>query len=626
MTACPTGTDFGGITATTGTGTASGHHASSATQWSNPVGNGSTESFSSNNWAIGDYYQFGGASTVGLMDIGLYWDQTRSSTGPSDFKVQYSLDGTSFLDTGVNYIVPADTWSSGGTPQTTSMFFADLRSITALENDSDVFFRLVATSAPSSTGGSNRIDNVRIVHNFDPPIIVPPPPKELPQAGDVVIGLGISSSANTVKMIRGENPVVGGGTLVGSPWTSDGFVRGIEFDNKNGTLHNVKGNLLATDEGGTSVTGTPPSATISIFSGEILSFATQGDPEALPAAQVIGNTRTGMDAIGHTGGVTLTRLSGLSVSPDNLKVAVAGMDTGKVLVYDYTAGNSLGTGALLEDGRETSAIMPLAVLDDPNVTGTQGNTNRYGTAWKDNDTVLALSSNGELYSVNATTMATTLQTTLGITLLDSVHTSLAYNPDVAEGTEDDYIYAVHSAFNESSDPQSRNRLFILDPTDYSLVNQVDLSTLDTYPITATATGATAREISLDEDGNLFISTFGSGVFVIPGINDDPLNVANPVLWHQSTTFSSFLGMDIGFAPPEEADADYNEDGTINAADYVAWRKIPSLFGGDPGYDLWKQQFGQASPGAGGGGAVPEPTGAVLLAIGMALFCGKRRIG
>jgi hypothetical protein len=73
------------------------------------------------------------------------------------------------------------------------------------------------------------------------------------------------------------------------------------------------------------------------------------------------------------------------------------------------------------------------------------------------------------------------------------------------------------------------------------------------------------------------------------------------------------------------DADYNEDGVIDAADYVAWKKTPSAFGGDPaGYDLWKQQFGQASPGAGGGGAVPEPTTIGLVLIGLAALAARRR--
>jgi hypothetical protein len=73
----------------------------------------------------------------------------------------------------------------------------------------------------------------------------------------------------------------------------------------------------------------------------------------------------------------------------------------------------------------------------------------------------------------------------------------------------------------------------------------------------------------------------------------------------------------GVAPAVQpvASGDYNSDGLINAADYVAWRKLQSQFGGEPGYQAWKQRFGQPSPAA--GASVPEPSAAILLLIGIA---------
>jgi hypothetical protein len=62
--------------------------------------------------------------------------------------------------------------------------------------------------------------------------------------------------------------------------------------------------------------------------------------------------------------------------------------------------------------------------------------------------------------------------------------------------------------------------------------------------------------------------------------------------------------------------DFNQDGKVDAADYVVWRKN----GGTPEeYDLWREHFGEiATPGSGGGdgqSAVPEPAaGLVLMAI------------
>jgi serralysin len=74
--------------------------------------------------------------------------------------------------------------------------------------------------------------------------------------------------------------------------------------------------------------------------------------------------------------------------------------------------------------------------------------------------------------------------------------------------------------------------------------------------------------------------------------------------------------------------DFNHDGSVDAADYVVWRKNI----GDAGsYDLWYNNFG-AMMGSGGGStntpggpAVPEPAGFVLALLGsiMAIFVKRR---
>ena len=146
-----------------GLGQASGVHTRVETDWSTPVGNGSANSYSSNEWSIGDYYQFM-TSTVGASGITLLFDQTRSTTGPTDFKVQYSTDGNTFLD------VPNGAYSLGQinfssqveVPTTPPRFGFDMSSIAALNNQPSVFLRLVATAAPSATGGTSRVDNVII--------------------------------------------------------------------------------------------------------------------------------------------------------------------------------------------------------------------------------------------------------------------------------------------------------------------------------------------------------------------------------------------------------------------------------------------------------------------------------
>jgi autotransporter-associated beta strand protein len=71
--------------------------------------------------------------------------------------------------------------------------------------------------------------------------------------------------------------------------------------------------------------------------------------------------------------------------------------------------------------------------------------------------------------------------------------------------------------------------------------------------------------------------------------------------------------------------DYNNNGKVDAADYVLWRKNPGAFGGDPaGYNTWRANFGAGGPGAGsslGGATVPEPATLLLslLMIGSTLI-------
>jgi len=69
--------------------------------------------------------------------------------------------------------------------------------------------------------------------------------------------------------------------------------------------------------------------------------------------------------------------------------------------------------------------------------------------------------------------------------------------------------------------------------------------------------------------------------------------------------------------------DYNQDGIVDAADYVVWRKND---GTQPGYDTWRVHFGQTAGGGAGNSAdaaIPEPTTLVLLLVGMLAMCSRR---
>lgn len=178
-----------GLAADIGTGTASGFHASAATDYSTPAGNGSDNSLSANTWAVNDYYQFT-LSTVGYSGIGVSFDTTGSATGPRDFNLAYSTDGSVFT-TFASYAVllngaPNLSWSTANGYQSAYTSSFDLSSITGLDNAASVYFRLVNTSttaingSPVGTGGSSRVDNFAVY-------VVPVPEP----TSAVVLGLGL---------------------------------------------------------------------------------------------------------------------------------------------------------------------------------------------------------------------------------------------------------------------------------------------------------------------------------------------------------------------------------------------------------------------------------------------------
>jgi hypothetical protein len=67
------------------------------------------------------------------------------------------------------------------------------------------------------------------------------------------------------------------------------------------------------------------------------------------------------------------------------------------------------------------------------------------------------------------------------------------------------------------------------------------------------------------------------------------------------------------------DGDFNLDGVVDGADYVAWQKNNSL----GTYQEWVENFGESLPGSGGGGggvaSVPEPASAAMLLVASILF-------
>jgi hypothetical protein len=95
--------------------------------------------------------------------------------------------------------------------------------------------------------------------------------------------------------------------------------------------------------------------------------------------------------------------------------------------------------------------------------------------------------------------------------------------------------------------------------------------------------------------------------------------------------------DLGFVP---LSGDYNQNGVVDVADYVVWRKTAGQSGpnlsadgnhdglvNQDDYNIWRGHFGQPSgtgSGAIGNVAVPEPATSVLLILVTAGWCIRRR--
>jgi hypothetical protein len=92
---------------------------------------------------------------------------------------------------------------------------------------------------------------------------------------------------------------------------------------------------------------------------------------------------------------------------------------------------------------------------------------------------------------------------------------------------------------------------------------------------------------------------------------------------------------IAFQPPAALPGDYNNNGTVDAGDYVVFRKninTSNVMPNDPiggiigttQFNLWRTNFGKPSGAGVSGSNIPEPTALVLLLVGMPAMCSRRR--
>jgi hypothetical protein len=121
-------------------------------------------------------------------------------------------------------------------------------------------------------------------------------------------------------------------------------------------------------------------------------------------------------------------------------------------------------------------------------------------------------------------------------------------------------------------------------------------------------------------GDRLATGIGSGAFL-------PLSAETlPDAFLAATTgLARVDGPGTGPVGPVGVTGDYNGNGTVDAADYVAWRNGgPLMNDPTPGvqpadYDVWRANFGRTAAGAAGAAAAPEPTTLVTCAIAAILL-------
>ena len=132
----------------------------------NPVGNGSAESYSSTNWSQGEYFQFS-TSTEGFSSITVSYAQAASDAGPGHFNFQYSFDGTNFVQFGPSYIGPTADFDAGAVKPGNILTY-DLSPVTFLNDSPVAAFRIaLASNAPESgqlmsPQGTFRVDDFTV--------------------------------------------------------------------------------------------------------------------------------------------------------------------------------------------------------------------------------------------------------------------------------------------------------------------------------------------------------------------------------------------------------------------------------------------------------------------------------
>ena len=149
---------------------------------------------------------------------------------------------------------------------------------------------------------------------------------------------------------------------------------------------------------------------------------------------------------------------------------------------------------------------------------------------------------------------------------------------------------------------------------------------------------TAEQVSPSQIALTYDAGTNTANFTFPGFPNGVLPVGDYTATIDGSlpdSFGNLLGVETPFSftvaiPPPQLPGDYNQNGEVDAADYIVWRKtlgsdVPNYAGADgdgdghvgpEDYDVWRAHFGETLPMAGAGSAdvaaEPQSQGFVFI--------------
>jgi hypothetical protein len=225
--------------------------------------------------------------------------------------------------------------------------------------------------------------------------------------------------------------------------------------------------------------------------------------------------------------------------------------------------------------------------------------------------------------------------------LDWVAMVFQYNYQPNSGPMDPALFRIHIASGiVTSGDNSGELVNVLGSTGVESVTPDPLSgdslgwILFDFPSTVSLTPGTQYYLRVEHAGGYGVDNTGVGVAVGSlGSNAYPGGARwhafyNPSLdrWEQFAFRNEDLIFSLG-ATISDLPGDFNHDSTVDAADYIVWRKNPGGIYTSNDYNIWRANFGQPA-GSGSStvanAAVPEPSTLVMLVLAAAGVYSRRR--